>query len=259
VKLLKVEGCPGETTRINVVAGGASEYSWYSEPKSKEIAGNATNELRDVPIDELTKITVIGVDEAFKCEGTASLYVDTLSHKPIKFSVNPSIILEENPIVNLKAEYPTKDASWTWDAGDNIGTELEGLNVTYNYPNASTQDSFIIQAKVIDEQGCELTADSTIYVWKKFWVPEAFSPNNDGLNDLFRLRGTQFLTSVHIVIYNRVGTVVYESNDINGNWDGKYNYEDCPMGIYGYTIFWESDFRGITKSGTERGHLELIR
>lgn len=162
VKLLKVEGCPGETTRIHVVAGGASEYSWSSEPKSKEIAGNATNELRDVPIDELTKITVIGVDEAFKCEGTASLYVDTLAHKPIKFSVNPSIILEENPIVNLKAEYPTKDASWMWDAGDNIGTDLEGMNVTYNYPNASTQDSFIIQAKVIDEQGCELTADSTI-------------------------------------------------------------------------------------------------
>ncbi len=256
VRLKDMQGCPGTETTATILAGGATFYEWQSEPTNGEISGNTSNEIV-AQIDELTRVTVTASDES-GCYATAELLLDTLTHKPIQFEVDPSIILEENPIVTMKGIYP-ENAEWSWDTGDDEGTTLTGKTATYHYPNPSTRDSFTITATAIDDRGCERTADSTIYVWKKFWVPNAFSPNEDGLNDVFRLMGTEFLTGVHFIIYNRVGTIMYEGFDVSDSWNGKFNNVECPMGIYGYVIDWESDFRGIKKSGTERGVVNLIR
>jgi gliding motility-associated-like protein len=66
------------------------------------------------------------------------------------------------------------------------------------------------------------------------FIPNAFSPNGDGLNDQLCFRG-DWIVSFHIAIFSRWGEKVYESNDINECWDGTFKGRKCQSGVYMYT------------------------
>jgi len=84
----------------------------------------------------------------------------------------------------------------------------------------------------------------------KIFLPTAFSPNGDGLNDIFEVKG-RFQSNFSLVILNRWGQIVYESNDPKKGWDGKMNGKEAPVGVYAYRLT-AVDERGIKyeKSGT---------
>lgn len=67
------------------------------------------------------------------------------------------------------------------------------------------------------------------------YIPNAFTPNNDGLNDTFGAIG-EGITEFNIQIYNRWGELIFESNDMKTQWDGNYHNEIAPMGVYVYKI-----------------------
>ncbi|MFT2008801.1 gliding motility-associated C-terminal domain-containing protein [Pontibacter sp. 13R65] len=69
----------------------------------------------------------------------------------------------------------------------------------------------------------------------KLFVPSAFSPNNDGLNDVFTVKG-KFYENYSIKIYNRSGQVVYQSIEPTEGWDGTYQGQSQPAGAYVYEI-----------------------
>jgi gliding motility-associated-like protein len=88
------------------------------------------------------------------------------------------------------------------------------------------------------EHGCVATDSINIFVETEtaLAVPNAFTPGNSGGNNTLKVirRGTAELKSFRI--YNRWGTLVFESNDINKGWDGKYKGEPQPMGVYMYMV-----------------------
>jgi len=87
------------------------------------------------------------------------------------------------------------------------------------------------------------------------FMPNAFSPNNDGINDEFLPQGV-FVFDFHIVIYNRWGEKVFESNDMKKGWNGTYLNEPCPAGVY----FYEFSTKGTQLSGKKKsGTITLIR
>ena len=65
------------------------------------------------------------------------------------------------------------------------------------------------------------------------YIPNIFSPNGDGQNDILYIRG-QGIDAVHIMIYNRWGEKVFESSDIGKGWDGTFKGKKCPAGVYFY-------------------------
>ena len=67
------------------------------------------------------------------------------------------------------------------------------------------------------------------------FIPNAFSPNGDGLNDTFGAIG-EGITEYNIQIFNRWGELIFESNDMRTRWDGKHRNEIVPMGVYVYKI-----------------------
>jgi len=81
--------------------------------------------------------------------------------------------------------------------------------------------------------------DSTIVIGNSgiatFYIPNTFTPNNDGVNDVFIAKGTD-LTYFSMTIFNRWGSFVYETNDIEKGWDGKFEGDDVPPGEFVYVI-----------------------
>ena len=67
----------------------------------------------------------------------------------------------------------------------------------------------------------------------KLDMPNAFSPNGDGINDIYKAKsGHQSLVEFHAYIFNRWGQKLYEWTDPAGGWDGKYHGKDVKQGVY---------------------------
>lgn len=100
-----------------------------------------------------------------------------------------------------------------------------------NYSNNQTN------IKLVQNAGSG-TTDCSIIGPPLILVPNAFSPNGDGLNDLFIVGGSN-LSAFQMIICDRWGRVVFESNNIHQGWDGRYREVAAPAGIYYYNIFYE--------------------
>lgn len=66
------------------------------------------------------------------------------------------------------------------------------------------------------------------------FIPNAFTPNNDGKNDVFKVRG-KYINNVEMSIYNRWGELLFYSPNATEGWDGTFQNENAPEGVY--TIF----------------------
>lgn len=113
-----------------------------------------------------------------------------------------------------------------------------GLTETYTFEWPNNEDQFIsfsISASsnsnsFIPYSNFELVEESTLII-----VPNAFSPNEDNLNDLFRPQG-RFLDTYSISIFNSMGTILFVSDDLNSDWNGKSNDNYVPEGTYYYEM-----------------------
>jgi len=86
-----------------------------------------------------------------------------------------------------------------------------------------TQDQYY-SVIVTDTNGCSDTADVFVKVVEEnntAYIPNSFTPNNDGLNDEFKISGKN-INNVQTIIYGRLGDVIFESNEMNAGWDGTY-------------------------------------
>ena len=92
---------------------------------------------------------------------------------------------------------------------------------------------------VTNDSGCVATADFTVTVIPNydFFVPNAFTPNGDGKNDYWQLFGnTSAIKQLNVMVFDRIGEKVFESNDIDFMWDGTFMGHPAPMGVYVYAI-----------------------
>lgn len=77
---------------------------------------------------------------------------------------------------------------------------------------------------------------------KDFFIPEGFSPNGDGTNDQFVIRGISYYPNNSIIIYNRWGNKIFEANPYKNTWDGRSAFglrvggDELPIGTYFYVL-----------------------
>ena len=98
----------------------------------------------------------------------------------------------------------------------------------------------------------------TVVPFYDLFIPNAFTPNNDGKNDFFQLFGNlPALKFVHVTIFDRIGELVFESNEINFKWDGTYKGNLLPPGVYVYTLRAVFDDNHTDK--LQNGSITLLR
>lgn len=150
--------------------------------------------------------------------------------------------------VTLVAFPGATSTTWsTGETGDSIIVTNAPIEVRASVSNnGCTYDDAIF----IDElqEGCIIVP-----------VPSAFTPNNDGFNDVWRLVNPQRLISIEVWIYNRWGQEVFYDNSLDFAWNGQYKDEDAEMGVYSYIL----KGYGESSRGREpvfyRGNLTLVR
>ncbi|HET8572352.1 MAG TPA: gliding motility-associated C-terminal domain-containing protein [Edaphocola sp.] len=67
-------------------------------------------------------------------------------------------------------------------------------------------------------------------------IPNAFTPNNDGKNDIFKIRNFSNQKLLEFKVFNRWGTILFHTQDPKDGWDGTFKNNPQPIGVYGYVI-----------------------
>jgi gliding motility-associated-like protein len=131
-------------------------------------------------------------------------------------------------------------------------------NANISNPIAMINNDTRFELFVRDENGCVGYDTVWIRVFSggDIYLPNAFTPNDDGLNDLFRPQLIGNIRIDNFIIYNRYGEKIFETTETNKGWDGKYKGVRQQTGSYVYLL---SIIRGNNQKAFYKGNILLIR
>lgn len=171
------------------------------------------------------------------CEKTTTAEIPFYPFVRADFILNPSDECLRLPEAEIEIiDRSTGGITGNWSIDDGTGyVYVPGQNLRHRFAEV---DSYFVTLVVENEGGCTDTARRGICVAPEepgFDIANAFTPNNDGINDVF------FAVNIGVErffmqIYDRWGNVIWETTDPNQGWDGSYGGQQVPEGVYVYYI-----------------------
>jgi gliding motility-associated-like protein len=242
--------CAGTPVTFNTTAlneGATPEYQWQL---------NGVNTGTNSP--KYTNKTLVNGDKV-SCILTSSLActapvssdnVITMTVHPLPgLTISPDTIIWLGGQAQLHASATGTIVEYRW-------TPSAGLsNTTIPNPVATPAKTTTYQLTVVTDKGCTANAGMTVYASRKIVLPNAFTPNRDGKNDVFKIPEGIYFTLQNFSIYNRWGNLIFSTTDINKGWDGTYKGFNADIGTYVYVI--NGSF--INSKVFLKGTVELMR
>lgn len=140
------------------------------------------------------------------------------------------VVTEPNKQVLLKATVTPASAAVTWSPAGNLSTPDQWQ--TY----AASMETTRYYATATGDHGCSNTDSVLVKVFKELKIPNAFSPNGDGVNDTWQIPALNDYRNATVQVFNRWGQIVFRSTGYSYPWNGTINGKPCPTGAYYYII-----------------------
>lgn len=152
------------------------------------------------------------------------------------FTTNPSSATVDYPVFSF-IDQSTGENSWLWNFGDTSETAVSTIeNPSHTYAGQGTYCTKLI---VKNADGCVDSTTLCVVVGPdfEFFIPNAFSPNADGLNDIFTGQGIG-IKDYEMIIFDRWGNLIFTTYDLNFGWNGTANGGDkiCQQDVYTYRV-----------------------
>jgi len=232
--------CPGSTVTLS--ASGATTYTWV--PASGLSCSNCPNPVAGPTTN--TTYTVLFTNGTCSAKDSVSVIV-----KPdVSGTACCNTVIERGSNTTLNVTGAAGGSSFNW-------TPAEGLSCTScPDPTASPVNTTTYYVTITDSNGCSRIDTITVEVdCGNVFVPEAFSPNNDGQNDVLYVRGN-CIKVMDFKIFDRWGNRVFESNSPGEGWDGRHN--NLPMNT-GTFVYYLKAIMFDNSTVTKEGNITLIR
>jgi gliding motility-associated-like protein len=230
--------CRGHQIKIGVEAQGGSLNYFY------DWNGLGTTDSIVVTVGELTTYNVTVIDE---CGSSKNLNVAIDIKYPTalfdyEFMTDYTVEFYDSSFVNIISYL------WTFDYGDNSITK----NPIYTYLE---KGEHVVSLQVTDFEGCTDVVIDTIRPDIYVYYPNTFTPNSDGKNDLFLVKGMG-VEEFELIIFNRWGEKVFYTDNMEEGWDGTFNGELVPVGTYVLALK-TKNYDG--KETNQRGVINVLR
>ncbi|MBS1660570.1 MAG: gliding motility-associated C-terminal domain-containing protein [Bacteroidetes bacterium] len=182
---------------------------------------------------------------------TASEVIQMVVYPMPSVVLPPDTIIAFGTSVQLDPRLTGTIARYEWSPADGLD------NPSVAQPVAKPAATTLYRLEVETDQGCKASDSQQIGVFYEVQLPNAFSPNGDGKNELFRVPASVTVRVHHLVVYNRVGAMVFSTEDVSKGWDGRLNGSLQPAGVY----IWEIEYDNpITrKVEAKKGTVILVR
>lgn len=242
-------GCLNDPIPLN--ADGGSLYNWYD---NAQMTGNPAS----------VECNTCGSTRVLPPVGTHDYYVVVTNDVGCKDTLKATVTVHPLPVVE---SYP---ADTTIKYGSSITLYAYGGSFYTWYPVNTMNDAFSSSPVVTpqkttsyvvigtNEYGCMASDTSVIKVdfREPAMIPNAFSPNGDGLNDVFGVQNLRFQRLLEFRVFDRWGNQVFETTDPSRGWDGTYSGKPANMDVYHYIIRLGY---GDNVVETFRGDVSLVR
>ena len=216
------------TTTLNATASNTNvSYSWTG-PAINTGSNTAHPEVSAAGI-----YTVVVTDNSTGCSATKTLVVISSS---VLAQFSPDVVNGFAPLTVNFNNQSTGAATYSWSFGNGTSFDISPTNIF----NSSGTYTVVLQAM---NGVCSSTAEVIIKVLQDVgFVPEVFTPNGDGKNDFFDIRGLDNYPNNSLQIFNRWGNEVYFAKPYKNDWDGtpnragKTGASKLPIGTYFYIL-----------------------
>ena len=220
-------------------------YQWYKDGVA--IPGS-TSDIYNVPdVDDAQGSYLVNINNSNFCIN--SLPYSVIFSELNKWSLGADISVCDTSSVALDTHLRTA-VNYVWQDGS-------------TNPDLQVNKSGLYSVRVTDVNGCSKRDSVEIIIQNcdncRLFIPSAFTPNNDGLNDLLKAKAqcpNISLQDFALRIYNRWGQLVFMTNDINTGWDGTYRNEKLNQGVYVYLVDYSLK---QTQHHQQKGMITLIR
>ncbi len=224
--------CSGDPAQITI--NNTSEFridsiSW--EPADSIVQGQGNETVVVRPVSTTTYWATAWFSDG--CVVTDSVTVPVSDFERFAVTADPdSIFFGESSTLTATLE---DGATYTWSPSDVL--QSPNSNTTVATPDQTT--TFTVE--ITDANGCTETKQVTVVVIvvtcepPNIFLPNAFSPNGDQVNEVLFLRG-KYIESMDLFIYDRWGQLVFESHNPSDGWDGTYKGKLLAPDVYGYDL-----------------------
>ncbi|MEP6675310.1 MAG: gliding motility-associated C-terminal domain-containing protein [Ferruginibacter sp.] len=241
----------GSVLNMNYSSGTAPyNYQWYHAP-SNTIAGNTKNLLQ---LSSGNYYMIL--KDVNGCADTSSVFFVGDESPVIAAPLYSIVYAKRNtsayikPVITAPGVYELYDAAFSTTPLESNGTGI------FRTAALATDRDYWIRKSIGSCNSAKTKVHVYVIDFSKVFVPNAFTPNNDGLNDVLRINVFGNIVIDQFVIYNRWGQQVFLSGDIRNGWDGTNNGISQPPGTYAWII------QGYDIDGTPlhlRGTVTLIK
>jgi len=242
--------CRGNAIALS--ASGASSYQWWPADGLSSTTGN---EVAARPLATIN-YQVIGSDDVGCFKDTAHIPVRVFNIPTV--NAGPDATINVGQSIDLIPQISSDVTSATWSpTGGQFRSDWPSITVRPRETTTYTID-------VANAGGCTARSSRTVYVicnGANVFIPNTFSPNADGANDIFYVRGTGLFNIKTIKIFNRWGEMVYAQsgirpNDANTGWDGTFKGQKLNPDVFVYVIEITCDNNSVL---TYKGNIALIK
>lgn len=213
--------CEGNS--VTLEGSGGSTYTWSP---SETITDPTSATTIATPTDTITYTLTVS-------NGTCSRSDDVTINvwkTPTADAGKDQRIFEGDP-AQLSGTAGGTDVSYAWTPVYNI------TDATILDPVVTPQYDTTYTLTVTSNLGCGVATDDVfIRVYQKIIIPNAFSPNGDGINDTWRIAKLDTYPEADVNVFNRYGQLVFHSRGYATEWNGTYNGSPLPVGTYYYAI-----------------------
>lgn len=212
-----------ENLAVTIDAGGGYvSYTWNNGEDTQTLSPDASGNYAVTVVDANGCSASSSVNVTFGSFPVVQLGNDTTVNKGGSVNISPVI-----------TPTPTGSVTYLWQS------EGDGLLSCTNCasPTITVQDTTVVTLTYTNEFGCSAQDNFTIFTIPALpiFIPNAFSPNRDGENDVFQIYGGGF-KEFYLTIHNRWGQKVFESNDNTQVWDGTFKGKEQEQGVYVYYV-----------------------
>lgn len=238
---IKVDSIVCYNNSFVVTASGASSYVW----QPKEYFLNNRKNPATALLEYGSNISVTGFD-SLGCFTTETRYINVYPRAVVHAGNDKIIQYGDEVLLQSNSVYPI-----TWDASPYLSC------LKCNHPYARPPETTTFYASIISPDGCEETDSVNVFVRGEVYVPNAFTPDGDGLNDMFKAQGVD-ISEFKMEIFSRWGELVFISEDIRQGWDGSNRSDGyyCPAAVYQYRIVARERHGDYFEL---KGHVTLLR
>jgi gliding motility-associated-like protein len=245
-------GCVPYTAQFNNTSIAGQTFLWNFGDNT---TSTATNPVHTYNTPGSYIVTLIANDpNTCNFSDTTTSVINVFPIPVSNFSFSPDPPVENTPTsFNNLASPDAVSFKWLFGDGDSLLTTSR-LPVKHQYNETGTFNACLI---AINSAGCAdtLCQDVRAVVVALVDVPNAFTPQSGDINSKVFARGFG-ISKMRFIIWNRWGQKVFETNDRNMGWDGKYRGVLQPMDVYAYTL--DAEFFDGTRT-TKKGDITLIR